>query len=401
MVLNTPIKSDQREASDSRAPLGLFYQKQSVLDVAQRMRNGLLLYPIIWPILMQVDNYTERHPWFVGINGLCLVAASILRLFFHRRLKRALDRQFNQTRFVFRVLSLGYSLYWGILCALIMTATDTDSLKWMMLMTTVGITAGGTVIVALDPVLPLLYPLFTLGPTVFGLLPQGGTVNLAISTLSAVFFAYSVSIARLVGRDYWARQRSQALLEQRARELEAISRTDALTQVPNRLLFQERLSRAWRDAQRSGQPLSIAMVDLDFFKRINDNHGHPFGDLCLQAAARALTQAIHKPSDLIARYGGEEFVILMPNTDLQGAQAVAQRLLAGIGETVVKQGAHMVTLSCSIGVSSMAPTMRERAEQLMEEADVALYQAKQTGRAKVACYEAASSVEGKRNSSTV
>ena len=374
--------SDDAEASD--APLA--YQKQSVIDAAQRMRSGLLLYPVIWLVLMQVDSYFSRHPMFVWGHAAALALTSVARLVFHHGLPQALARNFALTQLQFRASSLLHNTYWGCLCATIMVSPDAQDLRWMTLLCTVGITAGGTVIVALDAVLPLLYPLCTLGPTVLTVLPLGGATNLAISGLSAVLFAYSLGVSRMVGREYWARQRTQALLEQRAHELEALSRTDALTGIPNRLKFQEALTHAWRDARRRNESLAIAMVDLDYFKLINDTHGHPFGDQCLQAAARALESAMRRPYDLVARYGGEEFVVLMPNTDMACAAAVAERMLAAMRQVMIEHGEHLVQLSCSIGVAAQMPTLETQAESLVQQADEALYRAKQSGRARVSCH---------------
>jgi diguanylate cyclase (GGDEF)-like protein len=379
-----PDSTDACDLAEPGVPLPFAYQTQCVLDAAQRMKGGLLLYPAIWSVLMLVDDFWTRHLQFTLVHLAIMLATTFGRLLFNRRLQPMLDANFARTQLIFRGLSLGYNLYWGCLCAFIMNAPDADTLRWMMLMSTVGITAGGTVIVAIDSVLPVLYPACTLGPTVVTLLPQGGSTNIAISSLTAVLFVYSISISRLVGRDYWARQRTQALLEQRARELEAISRTDALTQVPNRLKFQESLTQHWRDGRRRHEPLALAMVDLDHFKRINDTHGHPFGDRCLQAAARALQGAVHRPGDLVARYGGEEFVVLMPNTDMEGARKVVQRMLDDVSNTAIKQDGHMVTLSCSIGLAIRLPNMTDLAEQLVQEADSALYFAKQSGRARYA-----------------
>jgi two-component system, sensor histidine kinase LadS len=173
------------------------------------------------------------------------------------------------------------------------------------------------------------------------------------------------------------------LLEAQAKELTSLSRTDALTQVPNRLSFQECLTRAWTESQGSNKTLAVAMVDLDHFKRINDRWGHPFGDRCLQAAAKAIRASVHKPSDVVARYGGEEFVILLPDTDLRGAMIVAQRVLDHILETSLEEGDETIQLSCSIGVASCRPSPREGADQLVQDADQALYAAKHRGRGRV------------------
>jgi len=387
MVSNDTHTSDDAEALVARTHVPLSYQKQCVLDAVHRMRNGLLLYPAVWVVLMQVDNYAARHPSFAIAHGVALFLASAIRLIYNSGLKRAMERDFHRAQRLFRAFSLLYNAYWGTLCAVILVAPDAETLRWLMLMSTVGITAGGTVIVAIDSVLPLLYPLCTLGPSVLALLPRGGSVDLAIAGLSAIFFAYSLGISRMVGREYWARQRSQAMLEQRARELETLSRTDALTRVPNRLKFQESLTVAWRDARRRHEPLSIAMVDLDYFKHINDSHGHPFGDLCLQAAAQGLSSVLKRPTDMVARYGGEEFVVLMPNTGHDGASQMTQAMLEQIKQTFVSQDGHEAMLSCSIGVSTWLPGSDDQAQALVQQADAALYQAKRAGRGRVMAHE--------------
>ncbi|HEX5356474.1 MAG TPA: GGDEF domain-containing protein [Aquabacterium sp.] len=386
MVAHTTHTSDDTDALHAGTHVPLSFQKQCVLDAAQRMRKGVLLYSAIWAVLMQADNFVTRHPYFALINGLVLLAGAALRLGYNQGLKERLERNFRRTQLVFRAQSLAYNAYWGTLCAIVLVAPDAENLRWLMLMSTVGITAGGTVIVAIESVLPLLYPFCTLGPTVLAVLPRGGSVNLALAALIGVFFLYSLSISRLVGREYWARQRSQALLEQRARELEALSRTDALTQIPNRLKFQESLSVAWRDARRRREPLAIAMVDLDYFKHINDNHGHPFGDVCLQAAAKGLSSVLRRPVDMVARFGGEEFVVLLPNTDEAGALKVAQAMLDKIKQTFISQDGHSVLLSCSIGVSAQVPGMEDPSDMLVKQADAALYVAKQSGRGRVTPY---------------
>lgn len=375
--------SAETDLSDPNAPLPESYQKQSVVDATFRMRNGLVLYPAIWMLLMQVDGYADRHALFAWGHAAMLCSICLGRFVYGFYIPRLIDRDFKRTRLIFRAQSLLNNLYWGCLCACIMRSTDAETLRWLMLMSTVGIASGGTVIVALDSILPSLYPLCTLGPTVLALIPLGGSTNYAMSGLTAVMFVYSMNISRMVGREYWGRQRSQALLELRAKELEALSRTDALTQVPNRLRFQEALTRAWRDGRRRDESLAIAMVDLDHFKRINDMHGHPFGDRCLQAAAQALEVSVRRPYDLVARYGGEEFVILMPNTDIEGARLVAQGLLAQIQRTVVTSDQVSVQLDCSIGISAGEARAMSAPELLVNEADGALYAAKQAGRGRV------------------
>lgn len=360
-------------------------ERQCLVDLIQRTRNGLLLYPALWLVLMQTDGYMRRHTTFVLIHLLILLTLMVMRLIHHRVMVHDDVSRIALNRRMFRAWSVIYNLYWGVLCAIVQVEPDAPDLRWIMLLTTVGITAGGAVVVSIDRVLPRVYPVLTLLPTVLAVLPQGDTTAWVISGLTLVMALYAFGLSSMVGKDYWARMRTQALLELRARELEDLSRTDALTQVPNRLGFQERLDVAWRDARRRGESLGVAMVDLDHFKRINDTHGHPFGDDCLRAAAQSLCEAVRRPADLVARFGGEEFIVLMPNTDLAGAQAVAERMLARVRATVLQQSGVDVALSCSIGVAATAAVPGQGPDQLIQWADRALYQAKQAGRARVEC----------------
>jgi diguanylate cyclase (GGDEF)-like protein len=282
---------------------------------------------------------------------------------------------------VFCGLSLTHNLYWGLLCASMFGLGTHDTLSWMMLAATVGITAGGTVITASDPVLPRIYAFATLGPTSLALLPQGGWTNVSITSMVMLLVMYSRNLARIARRDYRARVHAQVQLEQRALELEALSRTDALTRIANRLSFEENLHAAWRLALRRRESLAIAMIDLDHFKHINDEFGHPFGDQCLVEAARAISGHGQRPGDLVARYGGEEFVMLMPVTNEEGAARVAEQLLKRVCQTRV--GEQHVALSCSVGVASCVPNQGGSPQALVQQADQALYLAKTRGRARV------------------
>jgi diguanylate cyclase (GGDEF)-like protein len=213
------------------------------------------------------------------------------------------------------------------------------------------------------------------------LLPQGGWTNVSITSMVMLLVMYSRNLARIARRDYRARVHAQVQLEQRALELEALSRTDALTRIANRLSFEENLHAAWRLALRRRESLAIAMIDLDHFKHINDEFGHPFGDQCLVEAARAISGQAQRPGDLVARYGGEEFVMLMPVTNEEGAARMAEQLLKRVCQTRV--GEQHVALSCSVGVASCVPIQGGSPQSLVQQADQALYLAKTRGRARV------------------
>ena len=164
------------------------------------------------------------------------------------------------------------------------------------------------------------------------------------------------------------------------RRLELLAKQDPLTGVANRRHFNVELERELYHSQESGVQLSLILIDVDYFKRFNDHYGHQSGDICLKEVAKALNRAARSPSDLVARYGGEEFVLLLPDTDLQGAQKVAWRLQEEMTRMRLEHQASDVAswVTVSQGVACIAPD--ENACQLLERADQALYRAKESGR---------------------
>lgn len=182
--------------------------------------------------------------------------------------------------------------------------------------------------------------------------------------------------------DRIVRQRTEEL-ERANSKLKEIGATDGLTNMFNRRAFEEFLQTECQRAYRDEQMLAILMIDLDHFKSINDNYGHPFGDLCLVEAADAISANIRRPPDIAARYGGEEFILMLPNTDVNGAVCVAQAILKTLERTEIKDENHCVTLSASIGVAAGIPKGKSDRETLLKEADQNLYLAKANGRNRV------------------
>jgi len=136
---------------------------------------------------------------------------------------------------------------------------------------------------------------------------------------------------------------------------------------------------------RSKGPVAVLMVDVDFFKGINDMHGHAYGDQCLATIARTLGQQALRAYDLIARYGGEEFVLLLPDTDTEGALVVAERMRAAIAELDIpnRSSPFNERLTLSVGVATAVPKAELAPSRLVETADQALYEAKHLGRNRV------------------
>ncbi len=171
------------------------------------------------------------------------------------------------------------------------------------------------------------------------------------------------------------------------RQLAELSRRDSLTGLFNRQVLNEELERMLAQAKRSQQPIAMLMMDLDHFKKVNDQHGHLVGDACLQHAALRMQQRM-RSNDLLVRFGGEEFAAVLCDTDQSGAMDLAEQLRADLASHPCMHQGLSIDLSLSIGVYTLIPDVGSDREQLLRHADQALYQAKAAGRNKVISYEA-------------
>ncbi|AJB48338.1 MULTISPECIES: GGDEF domain-containing protein [Acinetobacter] len=171
-------------------------------------------------------------------------------------------------------------------------------------------------------------------------------------------------------------------LMQQAQQLSLLSQQDALTGLANRRYLDETLDNEWRRALRHETPLTIMMVDIDFFKPYNDTLGHLKGDQCLKDIATAISSIAARSGDLVARYGGEEFLLLFPMTNAQQAQIQVERLMNAIKKIAIVHPCSSVSpyVTISAGVATTIPRLNDSISAFVSRADHALYQAKTNGR---------------------
>lgn len=208
---------------------------------------------------------------------------------------------------------------------------------------------------------------------------SGGSliVNLVIAAVQERQERISFLRGLLLEYESAERERLNTILERHASE-------DQLTGLPNRRVLNDVLLREWERASRSRKSMAVLFMDVDYFKRYNDSLGHLAGDDCLAALARAMQSALLRPTDLVARYGGEEFVMLLPETDADGAMGVARRVLNAIDACAIPHPASAAAphVTISIGVAVMVPEGK-RPQILIDAADAALYEAKGRGRHQI------------------
>jgi diguanylate cyclase (GGDEF)-like protein/PAS domain S-box-containing protein len=182
--------------------------------------------------------------------------------------------------------------------------------------------------------------------------------------------------------DISERKKTEQQLITLQKELEELSFNDALTGVANRRRFDSIFEIEWENARRNRQPLSLIIMDIDFFKQYNDYYGHIKGDDCLKNVAQTLSAAGTRARDFLARLGGEEFVLVLPETDASAAEKVAERCRNLIFKQQIPHANSAVSqlLSISLGVSTIVPTPDTKPIEFIEAVDKLLYKAKQKGR---------------------
>jgi len=205
-------------------------------------------------------------------------------------------------------------------------------------------------------------------------------VSLGLMMLSLAFVILALGLS--LAREFNLRRKTEDKLAAAASRLEFMSRTDRLTGLNNRWAFDELVAKEWKRAIREQTEFSIMMIDVDHFKRYNDEHGHLRGDAALIRVADCIEKHIKRPADVSARFGGEEFAVILPVTAAEGAMKVAEDIRNSVALSHLGSPG-MPSLSVSIGVTSKIPARTDVFEEAFNVADRALYLAKSGGRNRV------------------
>ena len=357
-------------------------RRQGMLDLASRSYGGIFVHLPLWLVLGWSVDLIRDLPTFFWGNAVLLGVVILARL---RWQPRAAAGAVEDSRAwgIFFAMLLWNAFYWGVLGALAVAWPPLVRAQTPILFIITGVTAAGGMTLAIHRAARVAYPAVAMAPATLFMLMDPDGAHLFAGFAALVFMVYIVLASRAVHDDYWSAARARSELEERAQQLEQLNITDALTQVRNRQFFDRQLGHVWTGSGCRTPALSLLMIDIDHFKRVNDEHGHPFGDVCLQAVAAALQGALRRPDDMVARYGGEEFAVLLPGIDQAGAVGVAQRLHAAVANLRLAHDGQPVALTCSIGTYSVPSVAKCTAAQVVASADEALYAAKRQGRDRV------------------
>ncbi len=221
------------------------------------------------------------------------------------------------------------------------------------------------------------------------------SVTLVLSCIPALIF-YPLAVSCMAYDLARSLNKTRATLTQQNEKLETanikikeqrdlldnLSKVDDLTGIPNRRQFDEYLEKQWQNGLRSDSVLSLIMIDIDYFKEYNDNYGHGKGDECLKKVAKALSDSIRRPNDMLARYGGDEFVCVLPLADLEGAKNIAEDMRKNIISLAVPHFHSSVAdyVTISLGTATIKPDRHLSTATLLKAADQTLYKAKSISR---------------------
>ena len=198
---------------------------------------------------------------------------------------------------------------------------------------------------------------------------------------SRALYLKSVELENSLQAESQARKKIESLYK----EVERLSRIDPLTELSNRRSFNTDAARFFKLAVRHQKKMSCVMLDIDFFKKVNDTYGHDFGDRVLIAVAKTCKKEL-RSTDLLARFGGEEFCFLFPETDLQGASFIADRIRIKISELEFNAEKNRFSVTASFGVAGLIDSDKN-IEEMLKRSDVCLYKAKESGRNRVIVWE--------------
>ncbi|MBF7731068.1 GGDEF domain-containing protein [Pseudomonas sp. N040] len=356
----------------------LFALWREAQDMRSRTRMGGSFYLVAWLLICMAlpDSLTAAR---YGLVGSLFFSVALVSRWLHRFPTElsvtGLQRWINQHWAMVIVTTAG----WGFVNVLILSLPDFAVPQLLAIISTIAFSTAFSFTFAMR-LYRCLAVMFLLNLPGLVVLAQSAPEQRPIFLSLAIYLVYLLLSCRRSNTDYLATiALEQQLLSQR-NSLEQLSRTDSLTQLGNRYQFNDLFQAMLASAHRLGSPLSLVLLDIDYFKRVNDQHGHAAGDLCLQQFAEVMRQVFRRTSDVPLRLGGEEFGVIMPGTTLEQASQLAEQFRVTLSETSMRIPDSALRITTSVGVGAYNPQIDKGADDLYKRVDAALYQAKEDGR---------------------
>jgi len=351
---------------------------REVQDVSNRTRLGSLYYLLAWLLTWGFSQAPLQH-LLLGLGGCGFFTLMLVLRWIHlpptihsdRRLTRWINRHW--------LLVLLTAMGWGLAHALALSDPDFQRSQLVATVSTIAFSSAVAFTFSMRLRRGLCTVLLLNLPGLL-VLASNGEQQLPILLTLAFYLIYLLMVGTRSFREYHAGIALELQLLEQRDALERLSRTDSLTGLGNRHQFNDLFPLMLANAKRQGSPLALVLMDIDLFKRVNDQHGHLTGDACLEVFAERMRQVFRRDNDILLRMGGEEFAVLMPGTDLEHAQQMAEQFRACIADNPLQAREHSLNLTTSLGIGTFEAERDCSSEAFFQRIDSALFQAKADGR---------------------
>jgi diguanylate cyclase (GGDEF)-like protein len=353
--------------------LQLLYH-QSFHAVFVSLVTALVVTSILWA---EIET-TVLLIWLGAVAASSMIRFTLFMTYFRAAPEGAAILAWEKPYFITLLLSASV---WGVGSLLIMPA---DSLLYQAIIYCflMGMAGGALSVYSAIRLFAITTIAMMLLPVTTWFITQGNTTSVMLGVGGCIFFLSALRATRVLSSALHCSFELTHELTEAKESAEFMARTDTLTGFNNRRSFTELANAQINHCRRHGQPVSLLVLDIDDFKSINDSRGHSAGDLALQHFSHC-TQSVIRASDICGRIGGEEFAVALPNATLGNAKIIAEKIRIAISEAPVQTSSEGFCITSSIGVA----TGNADIEQLLGEADAAMYEAKKSGKNRVVCHE--------------
>lgn len=357
-------------------------QRRADSDFIKRALPGVYLYLFVWPVLFYGTGFHKQQPEISAWFGFSFLVVCILRL-----LHTYLTDFFYETHYrlwywlLFFLVSC-HAIIWGAMFYMANLDPDFSDISMIVNLATISIISASMISLIPHYIIAQIYVsiiLMPLGVGVFIVAPE----QWQLTVFTAFFWAYMMFVGRRFHREYVRAFKIERALSEKQWELEKLSQTDALTKLNNRFYFDQCFEQRWQQCQRSETTMALLMMDIDHFKQINDDYGHPIGDECLIHAASLIQGQVKRATDFAFRYGGEEFAVILTDITEKHAIELAENIRQSFENNPFSHEDLVLNLTISIGLCVVQPDNAKASKKLMGIADHALYEAKKAGRNRV------------------
>ena len=344
-------------------------------DIENRSRNGAFIYGAAWFLISLGTGFIETAPviFYSFLSGFIVFGICRLLITQLRARTKLISFKLWVASIYFSAVAPG--LMTSILFSLSFVNPLFEPMFNYLLMTLFAIISGGLVNFSPRSDLSFTFLIALVSPPIITI-ALFSNAHFLEGAMLVVYGVFMMALSRRLGHEYEQRVRQQI-------ELERINNQDSLTGVSNRRAFDYRLAQEWNTQSQAQAPLSLLVIDIDFFKHINDTYGHAAGDEVIKQTANEIACVFKRQSDDVARIGGEEFAVIVPNTAHQRVIKLAEKVREKIAKAPIQFEDEHLSVEVSIGVATCIPNSETTTELLFKHADACLYEAKDTGRNRV------------------